>query len=95
MRDVSDAQLARIIVIGSIIGMIALYAVTFAIGIVAGASPGEAAAIAIIPTLFGGWFYGGTGLLLRAAYGEKKADEARRAAEGGRSQDQVEHRQAA
>lgn len=94
MRDVSDAQLARIIVIGSILGMVALFLVTFAIGVIAGASLGEAAAIAIIPTFFGGWFYGGTGLLLKAAYGEKRADEARDAAEGVPVDDQVQ-RQAA
>jgi Na+/citrate or Na+/malate symporter len=94
MRDVTDAQLARIIVIGSIIGMVALFVVTFVIGVLAGASPGEAAAIAIIPTFFGGWFYGGTGLLLKAAYGEKRADDAREAAERAEPHDEVQ-RQAA
>ncbi|MGH9126529.1 MAG: hypothetical protein ACRDZ8_17645 [Acidimicrobiales bacterium] len=72
MHDISDAQLGRIIVSGSIVGMAVLFAAVVVIALLAGVSPGEAVGIAIIPTVFGGWFYGGTLYLMRAAYGDEK-----------------------
>ncbi len=69
MHDITDDGLWRIIVRGSIVGMIGMFIVTFGIGMIAGVGPGPAAAIAVIPTIFGGWFYGGTTYLLKAAYG--------------------------
>ena len=49
-----------------------LFAAVVAIALLAGTSPGEAIGIAAIPTVFGGWFYGGTLYLMRAAYGEER-----------------------
>jgi Na+/citrate or Na+/malate symporter len=74
MRDVSDQQLWRIVVKGSIVGMIGLFAVGMVIGLAAGLSAGTAAAVAVLPTIFGGWFYGGTAFLLRAAFGAAKPE---------------------
>ncbi len=74
MKDVSDGQLARIMGVGSLIGMVVLFGVTVAIALLAGVSLGDAVGIAIVPTFFGGWFYGGTILLLRAAYGEQRSE---------------------
>ncbi len=72
MRDIPDAQLGRIIAVGAVIGMVGLFILVVAISLIAGATIGQAVGIAIVPTFFGGWFYGGTVLMLRAAYGETR-----------------------
>jgi len=68
MHDLSDHELGRIIAVGSVVGMLGIFVIVVAMCLVAGTTLGQAAGIATVPTFFGGWFYGGTILLLRAAY---------------------------
>ena len=69
MHDISDEQMARIIVKYSIWGTIGLFVVGMVIGLMAGVGPISAAGIAAVPAFFGGWFYGGSLAMLHAAYG--------------------------
>lgn len=67
MGDISDAELGRLIAVGVGVGVPFLFLVSMAICLAAGMSLGAAALVALIPTFFGGWFYGGTLFVLRAS----------------------------
>ena len=73
MRDMTDGELGRIVAVGSVIGIAAVFIVVVAICLIAGLTIGQAAGVASVPTLFGGWFYGGLVLVLRASYREERA----------------------
>ena len=73
MGELTDQQLGRIIAKGSVVGVIGFYAATVAMVLLAGVSLGEAAAIAAVPTFFGGWYWGSLAYLLWTAHQAESA----------------------
>lgn len=66
MRDISDAELGRIMAMGLFVGVPFLFLVSMLVCVAAGISLGLAALIALVPTFFGGWFWAGMLFLMRA-----------------------------
>ena len=56
MNDLSDQELGRVIAIGSVVGVLGIFAIVIVMCLVAGTSLRQAAGIAIVPTIFGSWF---------------------------------------
>lgn len=63
-EDVTDGDLARAVVFGLTVGTLGVFVVTLVIALGAGVSLGSALAVAALPGIFGGVYFGGAPALL-------------------------------
>lgn len=72
MRELTEAQWRRILVLGTVTGFTAIFMAVFGVCLYNNVPLTDSLAIASVPAVQGSWFYGGTYFLLRAAYGDEE-----------------------
>ncbi len=72
MNEISPQQWHRILTRGTAIGFVGIFLIVFCICLIDGLTIIEATGVALIPAIQACWFYGGTAMVVRAAYNDQE-----------------------